>query len=181
MGKRIETVYLAGGCFWCMEATFQEIKGVISVDPGYSGGHTENPTYEQVCSGKTGHAETLKIMYDPGILSYREILNIFFAAHDPTSLNRQGEDVGTQYRSAIFFTNDTQRRIAEEVIDDLNRSGVFGKKIVTEVTPFKNFYTSEEYHKRYYMRNPNAPYCRNVIRPKVNKIKRNFFHYIGKD
>ncbi len=167
-----ETAYLAGGCFWCTEAVYLEIEGVKSVDSGYSGGHVESPTYEQVCTGTTGHAETVKVAYDPDIISYRDILEIFFSTHDPTTPNRQGYDVGPQYRSAVFYLNEGQKKTAEAMIRELNASGKFKAPIVTEVTEFTNFYTSEDYHKEYFKRNQRAQYCQFVIKPKMEKLRK---------
>jgi len=160
-----------GGCFWCTEALFEELKGVISVMPGYAGGSVKNPTYEQVCTGKTGHAEVIKIEYDPEKISYGDLLTVFFATHDPTTLNRQGSDVGTQYRSGIFYTNDEQRSEAEAFVRRLNESG---PKVVTETGPLDIFYDAEEYHKQYYRNNASAPYCQIVINPKLDKLKSRF-------
>lgn len=167
-----ETAYLAGGCFWCTEAVFLQLRGVKSVDSGYSGGHVKNPSYELVCTGTTGHAETVKIVFDPSSITYRDVLEVFFATHDPTTLNRQGHDTGTQYRSAIFYINEEQRKIANEMVTELNSSGTYKDPVVTEITPFTNFYSSEEYHKNYFDRNPDAQYCRFVIGPKVDKFRR---------
>ncbi len=167
-----ETAYLAGGCFWCTEAVFLEIDGVKSVDSGYSGGHVDNPSYELVCTGTTGHAETVKIEFDTSKLSFRDILEIFFSSHDPTTLNRQGHDVGPQYRSAIFYLNDHQKEVAEQVIKELGKSGSFKSPIVTEVTEFKNFFSSEQYHKEYFKRNSEAQYCQFVISPKIDKFRK---------
>jgi peptide-methionine (S)-S-oxide reductase len=170
----LEIATLASGCFWCTEAVFQEIKGVVKVEPGYSGGLMLNPTYEQVSTGTTGHAEAVQIQFNPNILSFREILEIFFATHDPTTPNRQGADVGHQYRSAIFYHNDKQKATAEDVIEELTSEKIFDSPIVTEVKPFKAFYKAEDYHKDYFKKHPNQPYCRVVISPKVAKLRKKF-------
>ncbi len=172
--NRLETAILGGGCFWCVEAIFQRVEGVISVESGYCGGKTINPTYEEVCTGTTGHAEVCKIVYDKDQISYEEILQIFFAIHDPTTLNRQGNDIGTQYRSAIFYIDDNQRQIAEKVKNSLDVEKVFDKPIVTEITPVNNYFKAEEYHQDYFKRNPNQPYCAIVIQPKLEKFLKKF-------
>ncbi|WP_273842092.1 peptide-methionine (S)-S-oxide reductase MsrA [Rubrobacter calidifluminis] len=169
-----EKATLAGGCFWCLEAVFEELRGIEKVESGYSGGHVPNPTYEQVCTGTTGHAEVVQLTYDPGVISYREILEVFFTVHDPTTLNRQGPDVGTQYRSAIFYHDEEQRRTAEEVISEFEEKGVWEDPIVTEVTPFEAFYPAEEYHREYFRNHPDQPYCRVVIAPKVAKFRKQY-------
>lgn len=174
-GRQIAT--LAGGCFWCLEAVFAQLQGVDSVLSGYSGGAVPNPTYQQVCTGTTGHAEVVQITFDPSVVSYREILKVFFDIHDPTTLNRQGADVGTQYRSAIFYHDDEQKRIAEEVIQEMTAAKVWDDPIVTEVAPFKVFYRAEDYHQEYYERNGHQPYCRIVVAPKVSKFRK---LYLGK-
>ena len=161
---------LANGCFWCSEAIFKRLKGVKSVLPGYSGGIVENPSYEQVCTGKTGHAESIQIEFDPAVISYEKILDVFWHTHDPTTLNRQGNDVGTQYRSAIFYHDQGQKEIAEKSKRDLEKADVYKNPIVTEITPFKNFYVAEDYHKNYYENHQDAPYCSFVINPKVHKL-----------
>jgi peptide-methionine (S)-S-oxide reductase len=166
--------YLAGGCFWCVEAVYAELRGVSAAESGYMGGHTENPTYEEVCSGRTGHAEAVRVTYDPAQISYRDLLEVFFATHDPTTLNRQGMDVGTQYRSAIFFTNDEERDTAKQVIAELTAANEFPNPIVTEVTPAGPFYRAEPIHDEYFLRNPEAGYCRVVIAPKVAKFRKRF-------
>ena len=170
----METATLGSGCFWCTEAVFDNLKGVVSVESGYSGGHKENPTYGEVCSETTGHAEVVQIKFDADVISYKEILGIFFATHDPTTLNRQGNDVGTSYRSAIFYHSDEQRRIAEEVIREITEEGIFDDPIVTEVTPFDKFYIAEDYHQEYFANNPNQPYCAAVVAPKVAKFRQKF-------
>jgi peptide-methionine (S)-S-oxide reductase len=168
--KTTQTATLANGCFWCTEAIFKRLKGVKSVLPGYSGGVVENPSYEQVCTGKTGHAESTQIEFDPAVISYEKILDVFWHTHDPTTLNRQGNDVGTQYRSAIFYHDQKQREIADKSKRDLEKAGVYKNPIVTEITPFKNFYVAEDYHKDYYEKHQDAPYCNFVINPKVHKL-----------
>jgi peptide-methionine (S)-S-oxide reductase len=169
--RALETATLAGGCFWCLEAVYDELKGVRDVVSGYSGGSVRNPSYRQVVTGMTGHAEAVQITFDPEQVSFREILQVFFTIHDPTTLNRQGADVGTQYRSAIFYHNDDQKAIAEEVIASMEREGVWEDPIVTEVTPFDVFYPAEDYHQEYYVNNPDQGYCRVVIAPKVAKFR----------
>lgn len=167
----METATLAGGCFWCLEAVFQEVRGVESVQPGYAGGHVPNPTYEQVCTGTTGHAEAVQIRFDPETIPYRELLEIFFTIHDPTTLNRQGPDVGPQYRSGIFYHTPEQERTARQVIAELEASGVWKDPIVTQVVPLEIFYPAEEYHKDYYRRNPEQAYCKIIVAPKVAKLR----------
>ncbi|NLU41755.1 MAG: peptide-methionine (S)-S-oxide reductase MsrA [Firmicutes bacterium] len=172
-GQQLEKATLAGGCFWCTEALFRRLKGVEKVEPGYSGGHTENPTYEQVCTGTTGHAEAVQITYDPQVISFRQLLEVFFTVHDPTTLNRQGEDVGTQYRSAIFYHSPEQKAIAEQMIRELDQSGQFASPVVTEVVPYRAFYRAEDYHLNFFERNPNQLYCRAIIPPKLAKLSKN--------
>lgn len=174
MDNTNELATLAGGCFWCTEAIFEQVKGVESVISGYSGGDVINPSYREVTRGTTGHAEAIQISYDPGVISFIELLEIFFKTHDPTTLNRQGADVGTQYRSAIFYHSESQRKQGEEIIDALNKEGIWNNPIVTEVTAFSNFYPAEEYHQEYYENNPNAGYCRIVIQPKLEKFQKVF-------
>lgn len=170
-----ETATFANGCFWCTEAIFEQLDGVISATSGYTGGQTENPTYKQVCTGQTGHAECLQIIYDPAKISFEQLLEVFWETHDPTTLNRQGADVGTQYRSGIFYHSEEQKQKAEEYKDKLNKSGAFDKPIVTEITPFTKFYPAEDYHQQYFENNENTnPYCRIVIRPKMDKFKKVF-------
>lgn len=173
-GANKDTITLAAGCFWCVEAVFQDIEGVESVASGYIGGSVENPTYKQVCSGETGHAEALRIVYDPAKVSFTELLEIFFTAHDPTTLNRQGADEGTQYRSAIFYHNDEQQRIAAKIKAELNNSGAFDNPVVTEITAASRFYPAEDYHQGYFNGNQEQPYCKFVIRPKVDKVHKLF-------
>ena len=168
--KDLEIATLANGCFWCTEAIFSRVKGIKSVIPGYSGGGTSNPSYEQVCTGITGHAEAIQIEYNPKIISFEKILDIFWHTHDPTTLNRQGHDVGTQYRSAIFYHDENQKDIAEKSKKEIEKEGVFKNPIVTEIIPFSNFYPAEDYHKEYYENNRNAPYCNFVIDPKIQKL-----------
>jgi peptide-methionine (S)-S-oxide reductase len=174
MGKNLQVASLAGGCFWCLEAVFDELKGVESVESGYTGGQTPNPTYAQICNGNTGHAETVQISFDPKVISYHDLLTIFFAIHDPTTLNRQGADAGTQYRSAIFNHDEQQKVIAEDVIREINSEKIWDDPIVTEVTPFEKFYIAEDYHQEYFINNSFQPYCRAVIVPKVSKFRKQF-------
>jgi len=171
---KLEKATLGGGCFWCTEAVFLEIEGVVSVVSGYSGGHVENPSYQQVSTGRSGHAEVIQVTFDPKVISYREILEIFFTMHDPTSLNRQGADVGTQYRSVIFYHSEEQRRVAEGFIKEMNETNVFNLPIVTQLEPFEEFYEAEDYHKNYYNRNKNQGYSRFVIEPKLKKVEKEF-------
>jgi peptide-methionine (S)-S-oxide reductase len=172
MNKQITT--LGGGCFWCLEAVYQELRGIESVVSGYAGGHVDNPTYHQVTGKKTGHAEVVQLTFDPEVTSFREILEVFFTIHDPTTLNRQGADVGPQYRSAIFYHDEEQKRIAEEVIAYFEAEGIYSDPIVTEVIPLDRFYEAEEYHQNYYRNNPMAGYCTFVIQPKVAKFRSKF-------
>jgi peptide-methionine (S)-S-oxide reductase len=172
--EKKEVATLAGGCFWCTEAVFSIVKGVEKIEPGYSGGSVPNPTYEQVSSGTTGHAEAAQIIFDPSVISFKEILEIFFASHDPTTLNRQGPDVGTQYRSVIFYHNEEQKTIAEKVIEELDKEGIWDSPIVTRLEPLKAFYRAETYHKDYYKKHPNQPYCQAVITPKLVKLQQRF-------
>lgn len=171
-----EVATLAGGCFWCLEAVFELVEGVSGVKSGYAGGTTPEPTYEQVCSGSTGHAEAVEVTFDPSVISYRELLEIFFGIHDPTTLNRQGADVGTQYRSAIFTHSDEQTETARGVIAELDEDGPWDDPIVTEVSPAGAFYAAEAYHDEYFRRNPGQPYCRLVVGPKVAKFRQRFAH-----
>ncbi|MEL1240549.1 peptide-methionine (S)-S-oxide reductase MsrA [Flavobacterium flavipallidum] len=170
----LESITLGGGCYWCIEAIFENLEGVKTVVSGFSGGTTKNPSYEEVCTGKTGHAEVVKITYEKSKTNLDEILKVFFTVHDPTTLNRQGADVGTQYRSAIFYSNESQRKTALEIINELNKNKVYNNPIVTKVEPFKNFYEAEEYHQDYYEYNQNKPYCRLVIQPKLEKFEKVF-------
>lgn len=169
-----EIATLAGGCFWCLEAVFTELHGVEKVESGYSGGHVSRPSYEQACTGTTGHAEAVQITFDPKVISFRELLKIFFTIHNPTTLNRQGADVGTQYRSAIFYHTQEQKEIAEQVIQEVNTTKMWNAPIITEIAPFTAFYPAEEYHQGYYKRNPDQPYCRVVIAPKVEKLRKQY-------
>jgi peptide-methionine (S)-S-oxide reductase len=171
-GREIAT--LAGGCFWCLEAVFDKVEGMENVVSGYSGGTTVNPSYREVCTGSTGHAEAVQLTFDPDKISFQQILHIFFAMHDPTTLNRQGNDVGTQYRSAIFYHNEEQKATAEQVIQELNAAHVWKSPIVTEVIPFEAFYPAEDYHQEYFSRNPAQPYCRIVVAPKLDKFIKQF-------
>jgi peptide-methionine (S)-S-oxide reductase len=171
----LETATLGGGCFWCLEAVYQEMTGVHSVRSGYSGGRRPDPSYEQVSTGATGHAEVVQIFFDPTETSYRDILQVFFSIHDPTTLNRQGADVGTQYRSVIFYQSESQRQTAEAMIRELDAAKVFGSPVVTELCPLEAFYPAEDYHDDYYRRNPAQPYCQVVINPKVAKFRTRFF------
>jgi len=177
-GREVAT--LAGGCFWCLEAVYDGLAGVEAVESGYMGGKTANPTYQQVCSGNTGHAEVVRVTFDPDVISYREILVVFFAIHDPTTLNRQGNDVGTQYRSAIFHHSPEQKAQAEAVIKELTAGKVFGKPIVTEVVPAQTFYMAEDYHQEYFAQNGAQPYCQLVVAPKVAKFRKQFADRIKK-
>jgi peptide-methionine (S)-S-oxide reductase len=165
---------LGAGCFWCVEAVFQRIEGVVFVESGYSNGHVNNPTYEQVCSGNTGHAEVARIYFDENKVSFREILEIFFKTHDPTTLNKQGNDIGTQYRSGIYYHNEEQKKIAEEMKDLIDKSGIYSKSVVTEIVPISNYYMAEDYHQNYYNDNKNQPYCSFVITPKIDKLEKLF-------
>jgi peptide-methionine (S)-S-oxide reductase len=180
MNTNLQTATLAGGCFWCLEAVYDEIKGVQGVESGYAGGHMNNPSYRAVCNGDTGHAEVVQVHFDPNIVSYRDLLNVFFAIHDPTTLNRQGADTGTQYRSAIFYHDDEQKRIAEELIKDLNAQKIWDRPIVTEVTKLDKFYMAEDYHQEYFARNPYQPYCMAVVSPKVSKFRKHFIEMLKK-
>ena len=168
--EETEVATLANGCFWCAEAVFARLKGVKSVLPGYSGGQVENPSYDEVCTGTTGHAEVARIEFDPRVISFEKLLDVFWHTHDPTTLNRQGNDVGTQYRSAIFYHDEKQRAIAEKSKRELEKKGIYKDPIVTEIIPFKKFYAAENYHKKYYEQHTNAPYCRFIIEPKIQKL-----------
>ena len=169
-----ELATLAGGCFWCLEAVYKELRGVRSAVSGYAGGHVESPTYREVCEGTTVHAEVVQITFDPSAVSYRELLEVFFTIHDPTTLNRQGADVGTQYRSAVFYHSPEQRETAEQVIAEMSAARVWDSPIVTEVVPLDKFYPAEDYHQDYFERNPTQPYCRAVVAPKVSKFRKLF-------
>ena len=174
MGKELEKATLGGGCFWCTEAVYIELKGVVDVKPGYSGGHVKNPSYREVSNETTGHAEVVQVTLDPAIVSYTEILEVFFVTHDPTTLNRQGNDVGTQYRSAIFYHSEQQKQTALKVVELLTKDKVYNKPIVTVVTSFSAFYPAEDYHINYFARNKNQPYCQFVVAPKVDKFRKVF-------
>ena len=180
MEKKTEIATLAGGCFWCLEAIYKKVRGVVKVVPGYSGGDTENPTYEQVCSGTTGHAEAIQIEYDPLIIPYNEILKIFWQIHNPTTLNRQGSDFGTQYRSVIFYHDEGQKRVAHSSKKDLDDSCLWENPVVTEIIPFKEFYIAEEYHHDYFKNHPYNSYCQFVVKPKLKKFIKDFKEYIEK-
>jgi len=171
---------LAGGCFWCLEAIYDDLKGVISVESGYSGGSVPKPSYELVCTGKTGHAESVRITYDPAVISYRDLLDVFFSIHDPTTLNRQGADVGTQYRSVIFYHTPEQKTEAERVMAEITAAHLWPKPLVTEVVPFQNFDVAEDYHQEYFRRNPDQGYCRMVIAPKVAKFRKHHLERLKK-
>jgi peptide-methionine (S)-S-oxide reductase len=170
--SRTEVATLGGGCFWCLEAVYQELRGVEKVESGYSGGDVPNPTYRQVCSETTGHAEVVQVTFDPDEVSYRDVLEVYFTIHDPTTLNRQGADVGTQYRSVVFYHTEEQKRVAEEVISDLETEGIWNSPIVTEVAPFDEFYVAEDYHQNYFRNNGFQPYCQVIIAPKVAKFRK---------
>ena len=179
MDNKSEVAVFGGGCFWCTEAVFRELKGVVSVAPGYAGGHTENPTYRQVCGETTGHAEVIRIEFDPTQISYGQLLEVFFGTHDPTTLNRQGADIGTSYRSIILYINDEQREQAANFIRKLDASGTKGDPVVTELVQLKEFYEAEDEHKQYYRANSSNMYCQIVIRPKVEKVREEFSEHIS--
>ncbi len=176
MSQDLVTITLGGGCFWCTEAVYERVDGVVSVESGYSNGHTLNPSYEQVCSGDTGHAEVVRVRFDPARITLREVLEIFFVVHDPTQLNRQGNDVGTQYRSGIYFHDEEQQRIAREVIDEVNAAS--GGRVVTELAPETNYSRAEDYHQHYFARHPEQGYCAMVVAPKVEKFRKTFAHRV---
>ncbi len=178
---KLDTIVLGGGCFWCTEAVYEQLEGVVSVASGYAGGTTENPTYEQVCSGRTGHAEVIRLIYDSTKIELATIVKVFFTVHDPTTLNRQGADVGTQYRSVIFYDDDVQRQLSTNIISSLNSSGAYRDKIVTEVYPLDRFYNAEKYHQNYYYNNSSAPYCSYVIQPKIDKLEKAFAPFLRKE
>lgn len=180
MNANLQTATLAGGCFWCLEAVFDEVKGVEGVESGYTGGRSANPSYREVCNGDTGHAEVVQVHFDPNVVSYRDLLNVFFAIHDPTTMNRQGNDIGTQYRSAIFYHDDEQKKVAEELIKELNAQKIWDKPIVTEVSKLDKFYMAEDYHQEYFARNPYQPYCMAVVAPKVSKFRKHFLELLKK-
>jgi peptide-methionine (S)-S-oxide reductase len=174
MSSSLQTIVLGGGCFWCTEAVFVKVRGVTDVESGYSNGQTQRPSYEQVCTGTTGHNEVVKLTYDPAQISTRQVLEIFFLIHDPTTLNRQGNDSGTQYRSGIYYTTPEQKQVAEEMIGQLNRDKVYGKTIVTEVAPMTNYWPAEDYHQDFFEKNPTQGYCMAVAGPKVEKFRKTF-------
>lgn len=176
----METATLAGGCFWCLEAVYDQLRGVEDVVSGYAGGRTRNPSYKEVCAGTTGHAEVVQLTFDPATISFREILEVFFTIHDPTTLNRQGADVGTQYRSAIFYHSAEQKAIAEQVIQEINAAKIWPAPIVTEVAPLQEFYPAEDYHQEYFARNPTQGYCSFVIAPKVAKFRKQYLSRLKK-
>uniref|UniRef100_A0A7C4PMR6 Peptide methionine sulfoxide reductase MsrA n=1 Tax=Anaerolinea thermolimosa TaxID=229919 RepID=A0A7C4PMR6_9CHLR len=176
LGTHLEVATLAGGCFWCLEAVYDDLKGVVDVVSGYTGGHVRNPSYREVCTGTTGHAEAVQITFDPAQITYRELLEVFFSIHDPTTLNRQGADVGTQYRSAIFYHTPEQKNTAEAVMTALQVDNPWGRPIVTELAPMEAFYPAEEYHQEYFARNPEQGYCTVVIAPKLEKFRHKFAH-----
>ena len=180
MGTNVEVATLAGGCFWCLEAVFDELKGVQSVESGYTGGHVPNPSYAQVCDDNTGHAEAVQITFDPNVVSYHDLLKVFFSIHDPTTLNRQGNDIGTQYRSAIFYHTPEQKAEAENVIQELTEEHLWDRPIVTEVVPFERFYVAEDYHQEYFKKNPYQGYCRAIIAPKVAKFRQKYMEQLKK-
>lgn len=180
MGTNYEVITLAGGCFWCLEAVYDEMKGVISVESGYANGHVANPSYRDVCNGNTGHAEVVQVQFDPAVISFRDILNVFFAIHDPTTLNRQGADVGTQYRSGIYYHTPEQKEIAETLIQELNEQKIWNSPIVTEVKVLSNFYIAEDYHQEYFVRNQSQPYCMAVVAPKVSKFRKHYLELLKK-
>ncbi|MCL5432622.1 MAG: peptide-methionine (S)-S-oxide reductase MsrA [Patescibacteria group bacterium] len=180
MNKDSEVAVLGGGCFWCTEAIFSKLKGVKNVTPGYAGGHADNPTYDEVCSGNTGHAEVVKIEFDPKVVSYKKLLEIFFAFHDPTTLNRQGNDIGKQYRSIILFSDSRQEKEAKNYIKKLEDEKIFKDKIVTEVKALNKFFEAEDYHKKYFERNIDKPYCQFIISPKLSKIREKYSRLINR-
>jgi len=180
MSTETQIATLAGGCFWCLEAVFDDLKGVESVESGYSGGHVPNPTYKQVCSDTTGHAEAVRITFDPAVIPYADLLRVFFAIHDPTTLNRQGNDVGTSYRSAIFYHDEEQKKTAEAIIKEFTDAKVWSNPVVTEVTKFDAFYIAEDYHQEYFKKNPYQGYCQVVVAPKVAKFRKQFVERLKK-
>jgi peptide-methionine (S)-S-oxide reductase len=180
MGNNLQTATLAGGCFWCLEAVFDEVKGVQSVESGYAGGKKAEPSYRDVSTGMSGHAEVVQVSFDPQVVSYKDILNVFFAIHDPTTMNRQGADVGTQYRSAIFYHDDEQKRTAEDLIKELNTQKIWDQPIVTEVAKLDKFYMAEDYHQEYFAKNPYQPYCQAVVAPKVTKFRKHHLEMLKK-
>ena len=181
MIKSLDTAVLAGGCFWCMEAIFSQLKGIEKVESGYCGGSVKNPSYKEVCTGKTGHAESIRITFNPAVISYKQILRVFFTLHDPTSLNRQGNDVGSQYRSEIFYVNENQKEAAEQVIKEVTEEKLWDNPIVTVLEPLREFYIAEEYHQDYYKKNPLNPYCFMVIKPKIAKLRKEYLDFLKRD
>ena len=181
MSDNVEVATLGAGCFWCVEAVFQDVKGVHKVESGYTGGHVENPTYKQICTGTTGHAEVAQITFDPSVISFEDILMIFWNTHDPTTLNRQGNDAGTQYRSAIFYHNEKQKEIAEKSKAETEASDLWPNPIVTEITPLDVYYPAEDYHQNYFNNNPYQPYCMMVVNPKVQKFRKSFGEWLKKE
>jgi peptide-methionine (S)-S-oxide reductase len=179
MGTQVAT--LAGGCFWCLEAVYDEVKGVVSVESGYAGGHVKNPSYKEVCTGRTGHAEVVQVTFDDEVVSYRDLLNVFFGIHDPTTLNRQGADVGTQYRSAIFYHDEEQKKIAEEVIKALEAQKIWNNPIVTTLEKMEAFYMAEDYHQEYFVNNRFQPYCMAIVAPKVSKFRKHYMDMLKKE
>ena len=180
MNEQREVATLGGGCFWCLDGIFRDLKGVERVESGYAGGYTKNPSYREVCSGTTGHAEVVQVTFDPSIISYRDLLGVFFTIHDPTTLDRQGADVGTQYRSVILYHSEAQHRTADEVLADLSERGVWDNPIVTQIEPFEAFYPAEDYHQDYFAQNPDQPYCQIVIAPKVSKFRKTYLDRLKK-
>jgi peptide-methionine (S)-S-oxide reductase len=178
--RQLEIATFGGGCFWCLEAIYNELKGIIKVESGYAGGTVPNPTYEQVCTGTTGHAEVIQITYDPNLITFKEILNIFFTMHDPTTLNRQGNDVGTQYRSIILYHNQNQKQIAEQVIKENTQARIWNNSIVTQLEPYQTFYKAEDYHQEYYKKNPEQTYCKIIIDPKISKLRKQYLEKLKK-
>lgn len=178
MTMKTETATLAGGCFWCLEAVYDELTGVISVESGYAGGNVPHPSYKLVCTGTTGHAEVVQITFDPDEVTYQDLLNVFFTIHDPTTLNRQGADIGTQYRSGIFYHSPEQKETAEKTIQRFEKEGIWDDPIVTEVAPLTQFFPAEDYHQEYFVNNPNQPYCRAVVAPKVAKFRKKFVNQL---
>ncbi len=176
----METATLGGGCFWCLEAAFIELKGVEKVESGYAGGNLQNPSYWDVCTGETGHAEVVQVTFDPKIITYKQLLQIFFTIHDPTTLNRQGNDTGSEYRSIIFYDNDEQKKVAQQVIKEVNDSKIWGKPAVTELKPLTKFYKAEDEHQNYFKKNPLQPYCIFIVRPKVAKFRKLYFDMLKK-
>jgi peptide-methionine (S)-S-oxide reductase len=177
----MKTAVFGGGCFWCTEAVFTMLKGVTFVEPGYAGGQIVNPSYEQVSSGTTGHAEVIRVTYDPTIISYDDLLTVFFGSHDPTTPNRQGNDIGEQYRSVIFYTDEDERKAAERILNSVQESLTGGERVVTQIVPLKDFFPAEEYHKDYFVNNASAPYCQLIIEPKIEKVRKRFAELVYPD